>query len=119
MYGHPSSGESGANSISWIMVGADRVFREDRLGPFEGLVDRRFRRHPVLHYIEFGDAEDVLRIDLGDRRVVGLVDRQGRTEERLLSVDGAMRVLLEPERVALGDLWYRDRKTAKPAFQIL
>jgi hypothetical protein len=52
-------------------------------------------------------------------RVVGLVDRQGRTEERLLGVDGPMWVLLEPEWVALGHLGHRDRKTAEPALQIL
>jgi protein gp37 len=38
----------------------DRVFLEDRLDPLEGLVDRLFRGHPVVHYVEHGDAEDML-----------------------------------------------------------
>jgi hypothetical protein len=42
----------------------DRVFCENFLGSLEGLVDRRFRCHPVLHSVEFGDAEHMLGIDL-------------------------------------------------------
>ena len=38
----------------------DRVFLEDRLDPLERLVDRLFRGHPVVHYVEHGDAEDML-----------------------------------------------------------
>ena len=30
-----------------------------------------------------------------------------------------MRVLLQPERIALGEIGHRDRKTAKPALQVL
>jgi hypothetical protein len=42
----------------------DRVFREDRLGPLERLIDRLLGRDAVGHDIEFGEAEDILGVDL-------------------------------------------------------
>src|SRR5580704_7186044 len=72
----------------------DLVFGKDRLSPLERLVDRLFRPHAVVHHVKLGDAEDVLGVDLRDRRVVGLVDRQRRTDQRLLSVRGAVRVFV-------------------------
>ena len=56
----------------------DLVFGKDRLSPLECVDDRLFRRYAVVHYVKLGDAEDVLSVDLRDRRVVGLVDRQRR-----------------------------------------
>jgi hypothetical protein len=47
----------------------DRVFCENFLGSLEGLVDRRFRCHPVLHHVEFGDAEHMFGSDLRDCRL--------------------------------------------------
>src|SRR5215472_18416539 len=96
----------------------DLVFGKDRLSPLERVVDRLFRRYAVVHHVKLGDAEDVLGVDLRDRRVVGLVDRQRRTDQRLLSVRGAVRVFVEPKRIALGNLGHRDRKPAKAALQI-
>src|SRR6516164_3930237 len=58
----------------------DLIFGKDRLSPFERLVDRLFRRHAVVHHVKLGDAEDVLGVDLRDRRVIGLVDRQRRID---------------------------------------
>ena len=58
----------------------DLVFGKDRLSPLESLVDRLFRRHAVVHHVKLGDAEDVLGVDLRDRRVIGLVDRQRRID---------------------------------------
>jgi hypothetical protein len=61
---------------AWWVRGSglrDRVFREDRLGPLEGFVDRLLGRHAVGHDIEHRDAEDMLGIDLRHGRVVRLV----------------------------------------------
>jgi len=55
----------------------DRVSRKNLIAALKGLVDRGFRRHPVLQHIKISNAEHMLGIDLGDCRVVGLVDRQG------------------------------------------
>src|SRR5579883_1692859 len=83
----------------------DRVFGEDLLGPLQRLVGRLFRRHPMGHDVGPGDLEDMLGVDLGDRRAVGLVDRDRRADQRLMDVDRAMRIPgFEPERVALGDV---------------
>jgi hypothetical protein len=35
----------------------NRIFCEDRFRPLECLVDRRFRRHPLLHDVEHRDAK--------------------------------------------------------------
>src|SRR5215471_2110923 len=97
----------------------NRVFREDLLGPLERLVDCLFRRHPVVHDVDHGDTEDVLGIDIGHSRVERLVKRKGRTDQGLFGVGRAMRVLLKPKWVALGDFGQRQRPSAEPALQIL
>src|SRR6266567_1684944 len=82
----------------------DGVFCEDLLGPLERVVDRLLRAHSVVYNLELGDAKQVLAINLGDRRVVSFVNRHQLTEQGQLSIRLAMWVLLEPERVVLGDL---------------
>src|SRR5262249_5092508 len=61
----------------------------------------------------------MLGIDPGHGRVKRLVERQRRIDQRLGGKSRAMRVLLEPERVALSDLRQRQSPPAEAALQIL
>src|SRR5262249_59283552 len=74
----------------------NRIFREDLFGSLEGLVDRLFRRHPLFHDVEHGDAEQMLSIYLGDTRVVDLVNRHRRGKQCQLGVGLAVRGLVPP-----------------------
>src|SRR5260370_14341413 len=89
-----------------------RIFREDLLGPLESLVDRLLRGHPVVHDIEHGDAEDVLGVDLRHRRVECLIEWHRRMGQRLLGKSGAVRVLMEPERVSFRDFGHWNYPTS-------
>ena len=106
-----SSGESGANLI---FGGEFRRWRSEisafddpsqpcAIGYFAKIPSARLKalsiacsgRHPVGHDVEHGDAEDMLGTDLGHGRVERLVKRKRRTDQRLLGVSRAMRVLME------------------------
>src|SRR5215469_11284239 len=96
-----------------------RIFREDRLGPLERLVDRLLWRHGVVHHIKLGDTEEMLAVHLGDRRIVHLVDRHLRAQYGQLRVCPTMRILYEPERIAFDDFRDRQHKSAEPALKPL
>src|SRR6516162_5152556 len=58
----------------------DLVFREERLDPLEGLVDRLGRRHAVVDDVEHRYAPDVLIINFRNGWVKDIVKRHGRVD---------------------------------------
>src|SRR5262249_41676929 len=85
----------------------DLIFREERLDPLEGLVDRLCRRHAVVDDIEHRHTPDMLVINLRNGRVEDVVKRHSRVDHALFGVTLKVRVLgVLPERI-LDELWHR------------
>src|SRR5262245_57496375 len=92
--------------ITYLSALRDWVFREERLDPLEGLVDRLCRRHAVVEDIEHRHAPDMLGIDLRNGRVEDIVERHGRVDHGLFGITWKVRVLgVLPERI-LDELWH-------------
>src|SRR5215510_1116315 len=84
----------------------DRVFREERLDPLEGLVDRLCRRHAIVEDIKHRHAPDMLVINLRNGWVEDIVPRQGRVDHALFGIARTVRVLgVLPERI-LDERWH-------------
>src|SRR5437764_5611086 len=56
----------------------DLIFREERLDPLEGLINRLCRLHAVVDDIEHCHAPDMLVISLRNGRVEDIVERHRR-----------------------------------------
>ena len=70
----------------------DRVFREDLLNSFEGLLRRRLRRYSACHDVGPRHAPDMLVLHLGISRIVDPERRHCRAEQTLRDVSHPMRV---------------------------
>src|SRR5262249_51833059 len=91
--------------IMYLSALCDLIFREERLDPLEGLVDRLGRRHAVVDHIEHRHAPDMFVINLRNGRVEDIVKRHGRVDHTLFGVTPKVRVLgILPERI-LDELW--------------
>src|SRR5262249_38843664 len=96
----------------------DLIFREERLDPLEGLVDRLCRRHTVVDDIEHRHAPDMLVINLRNGRVEDIVKRHGWVDHALFGIARTVRVRgILPERI-LGELWHGRQRPAQPRLDI-
>src|SRR5574341_1762779 len=105
--------------IVYLPTLRDLVFREERLDPLEGLVDRLCRRHAVVDDIEHRYAPDMLVIDLRNGRVEDVVKRHGRVDHALFGIARTVRVRgVLPERI-LGERWHGRQHPAQPRLDVL
>src|SRR5919108_3171703 len=105
MVGRPTS-IADALFIMHLSALRDLVFREERLDPLEGLVDRLCRLHAVVDDIEHRHTPDMLVIDLRNGRVEDIVSRHGRVDHALFGIARTVWVRgVLPERI-LDELWH-------------
>src|SRR5262249_48683264 len=96
----------------------DLVFREERLDPLEGLVDRLGRRHAVVDDIEHRHAPDMLVINLRNGRVEDVIKRYGRVAHALFAIARTVRVRgILPERI-LDELWHGRQRPAQSRLDV-